>query len=164
MNSELISSSERSRRFEETEFSPENMKDYAEMCIQVAWWIAEKIQDSEGKLPAVLLPSRGAIPIFVGAMLAFANEPSLKEFHLGNVFNLPPLSCFDYAEKEIGTPSENGVEVLIFPFTADIDLTGLGLDLKGKQTSDGVLAVCGGLEQERLQNFLNLHLSGQGRS
>lgn len=141
MNTEIVNPSEGNRRFENREFSLENMGGYAEMCIQVAWRIAEKVHDSEGKDIALLLPSRGAIPIFVGAMLAFANEPSLKEFGLGNVFELPLLSCFDYVRKEIGEiPTEGKVKVLIFPFTADIDLTGLGFDSRIKRMSDDVLA------------------------
>ena len=141
MSIELGNPLEGNRKFENREFSLENMRGYSEMCTQVAWRIAEKIHDSEGKDIALLLPSRGAIPIFVGAMLAFANEPSLKEFKLGNVFELPLLSCFDYVRKEIGEiPTEGKVRVLIFPFTADIDLTGLGFDSRIKRMSDEVLA------------------------
>ncbi len=79
----------------EGEFSRENFAEYARMCVQVGWKIAEFIQDAD-KPVTILLPSRGALPIFIGAMLALERDKSLSELNLAPRISLPPLNCFNY--------------------------------------------------------------------
>lgn len=119
----------------EREFSPENFSAYARMCEELAIRIAEKIEEKEerkdeGKC-AILLPSRGALPIFNGVMLA------MRYLGKGGKINLPPLACFDYVrnvlgEERIGSQIDHNVETLIFPFTADGDFRSVNEDEEGK--------------------------------
>lgn len=109
----------------EREFSPENIRRYGKMCIDVAWELTEAIDDKEGEA-TILLPSRGALPIFMGAMLALERSKTLREARIAQKINLPPLACFNYVRERIESSSqkEEGIDVLIFPFTADVNFEG----------------------------------------
>jgi hypothetical protein len=107
----------------EREFSPENIRAYGRMCTDVAWELTEAIDDKRGEV-TILLPSRGALPIFMGAMLALERNRSLHGLKIAQKINLPPLSCFDYVREVIESNPRKGecIDVLIFPFTADVNL------------------------------------------
>jgi len=105
----------------EREFSFENLKAYAQACENIGIRIAEILEgDKEGI--AILLPSRGAIPVFMGACF------SLRQLEILGKIDLPPLTCFDYVRKEVASPGESQrfkIPVLIFPFTADVNFDNL---------------------------------------
>lgn len=145
----------------EKEFSLENFEGYGQMCDRVAWEMAEAIMKKEGRI-TILLPSRGALPIFLGAMLALKRDRDLREFNLAQRIELPPLSCFDYVREKVAVDSQKGegIEVLIFPFTSDINLRGLveSEQKEGEIVDDmrrfGARAVTGFLSPvEKRENF-----------
>lgn len=109
----------------EREFSYENMSAYGQMCTEVAWELTQAIDDKRGEI-TILLPSRGALPIFMGAMLALERNETLRQTEIAQRINLPPLACFNYARERIERHSQldKGIDVLIFPFTADVNLDG----------------------------------------
>lgn len=104
----------------EREFSLENFSAFIKMCEQVAVWITDILEGKQrGKRLAILLPSRGALPIFSGAMLA------MRYLGWAEKITLPPLECFNYVRRSLGLQNRvdrSNVEVLIFPFTADINI------------------------------------------
>lgn len=117
----------------EREFSPENLEKYGKACLEIGYKIAELIEECNGKYEGkidILLPSRGAIPFFFGAMLA------LNQLGYAGKIELPGLACFDYLRAKI--PSVRAVDpvrVLIFPFTADVNLS----RLRGQEDTDEVV-------------------------
>lgn len=108
----------------EREFSPENIYAYSKMCTDVAWELTQAIDDKKGEV-TILLPSRGALPIFMGAMLALERSETLSQAEIAQRINLPPLACFNYVRERIPRPQKGeGIDVLIFPFTADVNFEG----------------------------------------
>lgn len=101
----------------EKEFSPENFNAYARACEEIAVRLTEILEvENKGNID-ILLPSRGALPIFMGACFG------LKHLEMLENIELPPLKCFDYVWKKI--TGERKTKVLIFPFTADVNLNEL---------------------------------------
>lgn len=123
---------------EKGEFSSENLRAYGEACLTVGMNLAELLENPRGKT-VILLPSRGAIPIFDGALLA------LNEIGLAKKIILPPLSCFEYVRNKIyqedseqEKTGKNSVDVLIFPLTADINVSGLVKEEQERDFIDGM--------------------------
>jgi hypothetical protein len=168
MMSEQLNKTERDITSLEKEFSPKNIFEYGQMCDRVAWELTEAVLDKKGEV-TILLPSRGALPIFMGAMLALKENQDLKELQITQRIKLPPLSCFDYVRRVVegNSPKEGDIEVLIFPFTADVNLGNrLGSEEEERQVVDdmrqfGARAVTGFLNPPgRRENFeLNLFLA-----
>lgn len=133
---ETLTSPEVGKTALEREFSVENLKVYSEACVGVATRLGTFLERDPRELRnfAVLLPSRGAIPIFIGACLA------LKDLGLLGRIDLPPLTCFDFIRKrEEASSSENPkVPILIFPFTADVNLKSLVEDSEADRVIDGM--------------------------
>lgn len=106
----------------EREFSPENVRAYGQMCVEVALNLlerTEKVPDS-----TILLPSRGAVPIFLGAILAMREEGTVrdlsKDFLQQVVF--PPFDCCKQLNGKVEHSKDKPqIEVLLFPFTADVN-------------------------------------------
>lgn len=120
----------------EREFSPKNLEEYGKACLGIGYKIAELIEENDGKYGGeidILLPSRGAIPFFFGAMLA------LNQLGYAGKIELPGLACFDYLRAKIpSVRAANPVRVLIFPFTADVNLSGLEGQEDTKEVVDGM--------------------------
>lgn len=89
-----------------------------------------------GKKPTILIPSRGAVPIFLIA------ESILESLDPDNVLVDPqktsyyPSNIFEYLSNgRIGTahPGESEVDVILYPFTADVS-TEIGRETKLAET------------------------------
>jgi hypothetical protein len=103
----------------EREFSSENLRAYAGACEEIGVRLAEILEKKEDGV-AILLPSRGAIPVFIGACF------SLESLGMLDLIDLPPLTCFDYIRIRRkaalgGETQSQRTPVLIFPFTADVN-------------------------------------------
>ena len=111
----------------ERDFSKENFEGYVSACRQVGERIAEFVLDNnQGKI-AIVLPSRGAIPIFIGAEIALMKDLDLKDYDIGKSIEIPKLSCFDRlrpGDKDAETDTFP-VKTLVLPFTADVKMKGL---------------------------------------
>jgi len=121
----------------EREFSFENLRAYARACEDIGIELAEILEENKGKTP-ILLPSRGAIPVFIGACF------SLEELGMLDKIDLPPLTCFDYLREKAGRAEQiqgSRAPVLIFPFTADVNLDNLVAD------SDEQLEIIGNMRR-----------------
>ena len=105
----------------EREFSFENLKAYAQACENIGIRIAEILEEDKEGI-AILLPSRGAIPVFMGACF------SLGQLKMLGKIDLPPLTCFNYLREKLDKAEKNEeskTPVLIFPFTADVNFDNL---------------------------------------
>lgn len=104
----------------ERDFSIDNINEYATACYEVGWKIYAALESADKKkTTGILIPSRGAIPIFAGAMM------TLQDLNQDHQIDLPKLGCFDYLRKrkqeKIGSDNKC-YPVLLFPFTADVDV------------------------------------------
>lgn len=110
-------------------FSEKEIKDYKDGCEEVGLKLSYAVERmvNEGKKPTILIPSRGAIPIFLNAI------NSLREGHdsgpLGNPsrMNFYPSKIFQYlapdlASSEAPKEDETTVDIVLYPFTADVSL------------------------------------------
>jgi hypothetical protein len=107
----------------EAEFSLSNLEAYAQACENIGIRLTEIVEEEkERKKIAILLPSRGAIPVFIGACFGLSNLGVL------NKIDLPPLTCFDYMRERLVAVDEDReikTPVLIFPFTGDVNFNNL---------------------------------------
>jgi hypothetical protein len=110
-------------------FSRANIEAYKAGCEQVAVTLDDAINGvlKEGKKPTILIPSRGAVPIYLiaAAMLgAVDNQHILLDKERTRYY---PDRIFEYLSD--GRIQENGpvepeVEVILYPFTADVSSEG----------------------------------------
>ncbi len=115
----------------EREFSPENFMAYAQACEEIAIKLEEILREPKGNV-AILLPSRGALPLFNGAVLA------LRHLDMAGRIQLPPLRCFDFVREKITPSGEKKFQVLIFPFTADVNFGSLSNPSETRKIIDGM--------------------------
>jgi len=111
----------------ERDFSKENFEGYVSACKRVGERIAEFVLDNDQSKIAIVLPSRGAIPIFIGAEIALMEDSELKNYDIGKLIEIPELSCFDRLrpdDKDAET-DDFPVKTLVLPFTADVKMKGL---------------------------------------
>lgn len=128
----------------ENEFSRENIDAYARVCLDIGVQLVGMTRSyfekpvSAGKTKAILLPSRGALPIFVGALLAL-HETGQKDLDVSRFLagvEIPNFFVFEKLRKiqeEIGAHGIRGIAkhklpIVLFPFTADIDFSKLGVE------------------------------------
>lgn len=106
----------------EGEFSPENIRAYGRMCADVAIDLIERTEEKPNS--TILLPSRGAVPIFLGAVLAMREEETVRGFSpdfLGRVV-FPPFDCCKQLNGGVKPDKDKPpIQVLLFPFTADVN-------------------------------------------
>lgn len=102
----------------------ENIEAYIEGCEDLAMRLDTAIEKviEAGKRPVILIPSRGAVPIFLLAR-RFMNELRGDASYLASKnAKYYPKGVFDYLEGE--TPQEpdtkTTADVVLFPFTADV--------------------------------------------
>ncbi|MDO8498166.1 MAG: hypothetical protein Q7S44_00005 [bacterium] len=119
----------------ETDFSHESFRKYVEGCTEVALGLHSVVENirAKGKKPVILIPSRGAVPIFLLAHQAlkgldpnhFLLDPNKVDYYPSGIFEL--LSRNSIAQsafsKSLGGDSGGpGADVILYPFTADISL------------------------------------------
>jgi len=105
-------------------FSEENFEEYVKACRKVGERIAEFVLDNNPEKIAIVLPSRGAIPIFIGAEIALMKDPDLKDYDIDKFIEIPELSCFDRLRLDAEI-NNFPVKTLVLPFTADVKMKGL---------------------------------------
>lgn len=111
----------------EREFSEENFGGYVSVCKRVGERIAEFVLDNDQSKIAIVLPSRGAIPVFIGAQIALTKNSELKGYDIGKLIEIPGLSCFDRLRPDDKDAKTDDflVKTLVLPFTADVKMEGL---------------------------------------
>lgn len=106
--------------------SPGNIERYNEGCTEIAMLthqVAERILAS-GQTPVILIPSRGAIPIFINGVSRLRDmdennmftKPSNVSYFPNNVFR----GLSNERIKENGTAEDSRIKVVLYPFTADV--------------------------------------------
>lgn len=110
------------------ELTRENIKLYMRGCEEMAARLdstIDKVIDS-GRRPLVLIPSRGAVPIFLQARRILNDlDPENSHFTDGSV-NYYPNGVFDFLENvdPKNNTEEAKVDVVLYPFTADVSVEG----------------------------------------
>lgn len=106
--------------------SEQNLEEYKRGCEEVASKILKVLYNvlDKGKRPTVLIPSRGALPIY---FLAFENLKDLddREIFSGKMKHFPScilsrLSGFEL--DECANKDYSLVDVVVYPFTADVSV------------------------------------------
>lgn len=113
---------------ETKDITRENIEKYIEGCEELAVrldTVIEKVSEA-GKKPVILIPSRGAVPIFLLARRflnqlhdegSYLNDKNAKYF---------PQDIFNYLEGSDPQPPDptTSVDIVLYPFTADVTLEG----------------------------------------
>jgi len=111
---------------ESREISKETLGAYIEGCESLAVKLDTAIEKviAAGKRPVVLIPSRGAIPIFLLARKFLTELRGEESFLNEKRANYYPPRVFNYLEgEEAQTPdAATDVDVILYPFTADVSL------------------------------------------
>ncbi|MEM4270862.1 MAG: hypothetical protein QXO70_02075, partial [Candidatus Pacearchaeota archaeon] len=105
-------------------FSEENMLAYSNACLELALDMPE-LRETKG-FDTLVIPSRGAVPLFLGMVYALEKLRDCSEVHkefyenLGVQPMLTPLlpECSKIANSVVG----KDFRVLIIPFTADLNI------------------------------------------
>nr|QBM01311.1 hypothetical protein [uncultured archaeon] len=102
-----------------SEFTSENLKNYAEQCIFLGMDMAKHNFDT------LLIPSRGAVPVFLGSLFALKylgkTEESYKKFV--ERMTAPASIREGILPKTIERKAEdNDIEILPYPLTADVNV------------------------------------------
>src|SRR3990167_4820556 len=113
-------------RPESKELNRQNIERYIEGCEEIAVRLDTIIRNvaESGKRPVILIPSRGAVPIFILAR-RFLNEIQAEGSYLADRnAKYYPEGIFNFLEgKEEQRPDDQTtVDVVLFPFTADVSL------------------------------------------
>ena len=122
---EILSPSEISENHEVTR---KNLEKYVQGCEEIGVRLDTIIRNTieTGKRPIILIPSRGAVPIFLLARKALNEGYPEGSFFSDNNANYYPAGIFDYLEGEV--PKDNSqdadVDVILYPFTADVSSEG----------------------------------------
>ena len=108
-------------------FSDKNMLAYSEVCLDLAVDLPEKrISDGKINYDTLLIPSRGAVPLFLGAIYS-----ATKLCSFGGVYNdfceniKMQDTLYDLVHKDVKINKEfskNSLKVLLLPFTADLNI------------------------------------------
>lgn len=149
-----------------TELSNENVLNYADACIDLALDIPEK------NLDTLIIPSRGAVPIFLGmieALNCFAQEDSrhkkfLDNLRIGKLVKkyLPQTIGKSIDDYFLERPHEV-VDVLFLPLTADLNMEKYSKDANSDFYADNmrkfwpkvISALSKGQKERRKDPFLN---------
>lgn len=109
----------------ETEFSDENVMHYAKACFEIADSLVTR--SKQGDFNTLLIPSRGAVPLFIGSMYALQCLSQEHEEHrtfLGRI--RAPNLIREYIMPSYALPpikeQDKKVNILLCPFTADINM------------------------------------------
>lgn len=111
-------------------FTESEVTEYREGCEELGLKLSEAVDRiiKAGKKPTILIPSRGAVPIFLNALdfLRKGNDPT----PLGNpeTTYFFPDKIFQHLAPDVTKPGnpkeepEKHVDVVLFPFTADVSV------------------------------------------
>lgn len=109
----------------ETELNSEHIREYVEGCQSLAFSLDRAVTKiiECGKRPTILIPSRGAVPIFLLMLetLQLADEAGI--WANKNEIRYYPAQTFQLLSKErFGSHSKGSgsIDVILFPFTADV--------------------------------------------
>jgi len=113
-------------RPESKELNRQNIERYIEGCEEIAVRLDTIIRNvaESGKRPVILIPSRGAVPIFILAR-RFLNELQAQGSYLADRnAKYYPEGIFNFLEGKEGQKPDDQttVDVVLFPFTADVSL------------------------------------------
>ncbi len=111
-------------------FSQREIGAYREGCEEIGLKLSEVVDKliADGKKPTILIPSRGAIPIFLNAIDALRKghddgplgDPARTHFYPDKIFQY--LSSQITEEACVRNSEKPCVDVVLFPFTADVSL------------------------------------------
>lgn len=111
---------------ETREISKETLDAYIEGCENIALKLDTVIEKTleAGKKPVILIPSRGAVPIFLLAKRFLGELRGEESFLSAKNANYYPEGVFDFLEEEETQTShpQSNVDVVLYPFTADVSL------------------------------------------
>jgi len=109
----------------EDEFSDENVRGYVKACFDIAESLVER--SKKNNFNTLLIPSRGAVPFFIGSMYVLQCLSNDYEDHhelLGRI-NIPKLIREYVLPADVVPVVESDkkkVNILLCPFTADINM------------------------------------------
>lgn len=123
---EVINDQSGERSSREQEFSQESIEKYVEGCSEVAVALGSATNEilKAGKKPVILIPSRGAIPIFLLAHEILKNldsdHPLVNQdnnvgYYPGKIFEVISNGRISSSPQ-----SETKIDVILYPFTADV--------------------------------------------
>lgn len=126
MSERLVRSQRENRRNPELwtgNLTLENLLEYKKGCNIIGQKLEEAIEkvSEKGKRPTLLIPSRGAFPIFLLALDKIKIGGYKIKYYPRCIFEY--LSAQDLCEKSQG-PSSTKVDVVLYPFTADVRAEG----------------------------------------
>ncbi len=105
-------------------FSEENLLAYAGACLDLAVAVPEKRKTS--KFDTLVIPSRGALPFFLGTIYSLNDLGKISQDHADFSDNLAVQSALIPLMPEEPRISDDfqgkGVKVLLAPFTADLNV------------------------------------------
>ena len=114
-------------RAENRELTLNNLEAYVKGCEEIAIRLhstIEKVVES-GKRPVILIPSRGAVPIFLLARPILNTLDHEASYLADRNARYYPNGIFDYLEGKVQKEKSDElttVDVLLYPFTADVSL------------------------------------------
>jgi len=121
------------------ELSKENLRKYSNACLDLAMNIPE--QHSKKPFDTIVIPSRGAVPFFLGTI--YALEKLQKQYgddykaFFDNLAIQSTLSSLMPKGVEISrNPRDKDIRVLLIPFTADLNLKGFDKTLTDKDETE----------------------------
>lgn len=107
-------------------FLENKAEEYKKGCEEIGVCIYNRVQEAqrEGKIPTILIPSRGAIPIFLVAYMSLCEllQSSLPFNCPVKFYPSPIFESFGIYNTSDGNEKGPFVDVVIYPFTADVSL------------------------------------------
>nr|MBI5455714.1 hypothetical protein [Candidatus Levybacteria bacterium] len=117
-------------RAESQFFTEAEIEAYRDGCEEVALKLSDAVGNilKAGKKPTILIPSRGAVPIFLNALDYLRKEHDPIPLADSNKSYFYPDKIFQYLAPEVTKPGnptdepQEHVDVVLFPFTADVSV------------------------------------------
>ncbi len=111
---------------ENKEINRSNLEAYVRGCGDIALCLHTTIKNviETGKRPVILIPSRGAVPIFILARKILNELDEEKSYLSETNVRYYPHSIFNYLEGQAIQPpppeDKTAIDVILYPFTADV--------------------------------------------
>ncbi|MFH1311323.1 MAG: hypothetical protein ABIH65_02870 [Nanoarchaeota archaeon] len=109
-------------------FSEENIESYSRACLELATDVPEyRNKEDSRKFNTLVIPSRGAVPFFLGMVYSMnkfkdyggAQESFYNSLCIPNIIS----SLLSEEIKYFNKPNKESINVLLIPFTADLNLS-----------------------------------------
>lgn len=143
------------------ELSRENIEAYMEGCEELAVRLDTVIKKTieKGLRPVVLIPSRGAVPIFLLARKILNDLDHAESPFAPAKANYYPSGVFEYLEDQTTQPNNPNanIDVVLYPFTADVSTEGKAEWLAKKLRESSARAVLNLLGEEAPHEDLAWH-------